>query len=92
MLSKEKSLLYAFLVGVGFCLVPFPAADFFLLRPIIGLVRSLGMVVTIFAGLFILTESYFHLKKIYGILIRKLAITAGVILVLLFIVYWGMFN
>ncbi len=90
-LSKEKSLLSAFLVGVGFCLVPFAATDFFLLRFIFGFVRCLGMVVTIFAGLFILTESYLHLKKIYGNLIRNLFITAAVILAIVSIFYWGMF-
>ncbi|MNN14054.1 hypothetical protein D3C81_1271070 [compost metagenome] len=91
-LNKEKSLLYAFLVGIGFCLVPFAASDFFLFRFIFGFVRCLGMVVTIFAGFFILTESYLHLKKIYGNLIQTLVISAAVILALVFIFYWGLFN
>ncbi|CAM4349915.1 hypothetical protein U9M73_04005 [Paenibacillus phoenicis] len=84
-------MLYAFLVGVGFCLVPFPAMDFFLLRPIFGFIRALGMIVTIFAGLLLLTECYTHLKSYYGNLIPNLAITAAVILALLLIFYWGLF-
>lgn len=91
-LNKEKSLLSAFLVGVGFCLVPFAAADFILLRLIFGFVRCLGMVVTMVTGLWILTESYLHLKKIYGNRIQTLAIAAAVILVLVFIFDRGLFN
>ncbi|MEG6589608.1 MULTISPECIES: hypothetical protein [Paenibacillus] len=84
-------MLYAFLVGVGFSLVPFPTSGFFLIQVIFIIIRSLGMIVTIFAGILLLTEIYTHLKGFYGSLIQNLAIAAAVILALVLIFYWGLF-
>jgi len=49
------------------------------------------MIVTIFAGILLLTEIYTHLKGFYGSLIQNLAIAAAVILALVLIFYWGLF-